>query len=49
MRVPRHVLEGVSASDMVSVALVYVVAPAITYLHVSFAKVLLCYWLCFQG
>ena len=39
---PRHVLEDVSASDMDSVAQVYVVAPARTYLHVSFAKVILC-------
>ena len=41
----RHVLEDVSASDMDSVAQAYVVAPARTYLHVSFARVIP---LCFQ-
>ena len=39
MSAPRHVLEGVSASDMDSVEHDYVVAPARTYLHVSFARV----------
>ena len=44
MGAPRHVLEGVSASDMDSVEHDYVVAPARTYLHVSFGlvSILLC-------
>ena len=45
---PRHALEGVSDSDMDSVAHAYVVAPARTYLHVSFARVISHCPLCFQ-
>ena len=48
MGAPRQVLEGVSASDMDSVAHAYVVAPARTYLHVSFARLIPCCPLCFQ-
>ena len=47
MGAPRHVLEGVSASDMDSAAHAYVVAPARTYLHVSFASVIPRCPLCF--
>ena len=45
---PRHVLEGVSASDMDLVAQDYVVAPARTYLHVCFDRVIPRCPLCFQ-
>ena len=45
---PRHVLEGVSASDMDLVAQDYVVAPARTYLHFYFDRVIPRCPLCFQ-
>ena len=40
MGAPRTLLEGASTSDMDSVAHAYSVAPARTYWHVSFARVI---------
>ena len=45
---PRHVLDGVSATDVDSVSHACVVASARTYLHVSFARVVPRCPLCFQ-